>query len=182
MAPIIINAHSCKYCERIVVDRGRRRSDQVQRDQTSDSHHVAEMETKAIFDITLTYLLEASSNSCRLCSWILDEECVALEDLSPRLSGIRDDSLRKSFEQASMWLPSSVLSCPPQTVRGLATQRPKGFENVCLFLGAKDETDVREVDFFGFWDKAKKEITCRTRLGLRVQASEGTAHENMVLV
>jgi hypothetical protein len=176
MAPVILHPHSCKYCEKIVFDREHRTPHRFNHDQSPSDSHDAKMEAKALFDFTLVDLVKASGNGCRLCSWILDEECITLENVSAHCSEIADYRLRKAMEQAAMWITALIPSCPEQTMRRLATERPEDFENLCLFLGAQDDADILGVEFFGLWDRANKQTAYRTRRGFQVQASEGTAH------
>lgn len=171
MAPVVLHPHSCKYCEKIVFDREHRTPHRFNYESLCDSH-----EDKALFDFTLVDLVKASGNGCRLCSWILDEECITLENVSANYRQIADDGLRKVIEQSAMWIPAMFPPCPEQTMRRLVTERPEDFENMCLFLGAQDNADILRVDFFGLWDRANKRIAYRTRRGFRVQASEGTVH------
>lgn len=168
MAPVVLHPHSCKYCEKIAFDREHRTPHRLDYESPSDRH-----EAKALFDFTLVDLVKASGNGCRLCSWILDEECITLENVSTNSSQIADARLRKAMEQAAMWIPTMFPSCPEQTMRRLVTERPEDFENMCLFLGSQDDADILRVEFFGLWDRANKRIAFRTRRGFRVQASEG---------
>ncbi|KAK7184485.1 hypothetical protein PSPO01_09519 [Paraphaeosphaeria sporulosa] len=131
------------------------------------------MEAKVLFDFAFVDLIEASNNGCRLSSWILDEECITLETASAQCGEIADARLRKSMQQAIMWVDALIPCVPEQTLRRLAVERPGNFENMYLFLGAQDDIDISRVEFFGLWDRDNKEIAYRTRRGFRVQASEG---------
>ena len=141
MAPVVLHPHSCEYCEKIVFDRTPH-----QFDYESQSYRD---EAKALFEFTLVDLVKASGNGCRLCSWILDEECITLENVSANYSQIADDRLRKAMENAAMWNPAMFPSCPEQTMHRLVTERLEDFENMCLFLGAHDDADILSVEFFG---------------------------------
>lgn len=179
MAPVVLHPHSCKYCEKIVFDREHRTPAGLNHDRSPRDSHDAKMEAKALFDFTLVDLVKASGNGCQLCSWILDEECITLENVPAYCSEIANDELREAMEQAAMWIPEVIPSCPEQTMRRLATERPEDFENLCLFLGTQDDADILRVEFFGLWDRANKRISYRTRRGFRVQASESTVQSTL---
>ncbi|PIA89190.1 hypothetical protein CB0940_06888 [Cercospora beticola] len=175
MAPIILRPHSCEHCEKIVFDRTIRPPPPSNSPRTWDDLHDsndADLRARTLPDFTLAHLLEGSEDGCELCSWILNDECITLETIAGLCSWIADDMLRKSMEQASMWVTSLIPSTPEQTTRALANEKPKDFEKMCLFLGAKIDADILRVEFFGLWDPDGNQIVCRTRHGFRVQVPE----------
>ena len=145
MAPVVLHPHACKYCEKIVVDRSSQPPSRLRSGPGNDTA----AQRKLLFDFTLGYLVEAGTNSCHLCSWILDEQCISLKPAPPWCSAQKDGEPSKESADIASDRPSLRPFSPQETIRGMATRTPEDLENLCLVVGADDGANVFRIDFFG---------------------------------
>jgi hypothetical protein len=166
MAPVQLNTHSCEHCRRIAFG-----SHLVKLKNHGDEKGKAE--PKAFLHVTFTDLKIGDERGCKLCSWILDDECISRDDAAAwglGTSEIDSGKLKEALIQAAMWIPSFCPPSPEKTLRVVLAKEADKFEDCCLYLGSNDPLGVQ---FFGLWNNAAKQIVCRTRHGFQVQTDSG---------
>jgi len=164
MAPVQLNTHSCEHCQRIVLGKHL---------VESKNHHKDKDEDKALLHFTFNDLRNGDEYGCKLCLWILDDECISRDDAvtwGVGNSQIDNSEMKEVLISSAMWIPSFYPSSPEKTLRAVLAQDADKFEGCCLFLGTSERGyDLLNIKFFGLWNNAAKHIVCRTRHGFRVQ-------------
>jgi hypothetical protein len=175
MAPVPLQPHSCRHCQRLVID--------IRRHSKPDIEFVH-------FQFNMLEILAAATDNCRFCQWLLDKEWVHRVAVG---SAVVDKLLAESNKPQHI-LPPSVFGVlvehafrdsqqlPPPNPRNTLCHLAEEYNRLLSGSGASQFDDLTlacllyqglEIRFFGLWDPVVRQMACRTRYGFSVFTTSG---------
>jgi len=171
MAPAEFNSHSCEYCQVIYFSPG---LFEHGRERERDSDSEDEIDRRTLPNFSIDDLENGDRYGCELCRWIMDDECVTIEDAVHEGENIADDKLRKVMISLSLQVLTFSPPSPAKTLRELLVRDRKKFQNCRLFLGTEHNNfDLLQLGFFGLKDLTNNQLVCRNLHELHVHCQTG---------
>ncbi|KAI3329247.1 heterokaryon incompatibility protein-domain-containing protein [Xylariaceae sp. AK1471] len=145
MAPVHFQAHSCRHCNRLVIDLATK--DEI----LQESRDWNMSQDKVVFDFTFRDLLSAAADGCGLCSWILNGEAISRQLLQESPYIVEDSHM---IDHSTYELLARVDD------ENLDYRQPS-------LLEAVRSRDILCIRYFGLWDPRTKLIPYRTASSLQ---------------
>jgi hypothetical protein len=132
------------------------------------------IEDGALLNFTIDNLQNGDHHGCKLCGWIMDDECVIIEDAVHKGAHIANDGLREGMIQLALNFISFSPPSPAKTLRELLLRNVEKFQDCCLYLQIdREDTDLLQLRFFGLWNRTTKKLVYRNLNGFQIQCNAG---------
>lgn len=163
-----LKPHSCKYCQKLIIDT--RQPEIKDRNVRVFSHRTIR------FDFTLNDIRLAATENCAFCNWFLDDEYVDYDSAVASVPGIRGMNEFRTLipemrDGAADQALRTMMKSRDRTLRRLLSQLDTSMDHYIL-VGkySASPSNIIQIEYFGLWDPVAKEMKYRAGQDFRVFA------------